>query len=272
MSYLLKISIVTAFVLFLFFGCDNIPDGIITPPINSYQVTNITAPDTFKFSPTDSTLQISISLRGNIVPLGDPLGFLQNAKTRETLISIKLMNIQKEDSSGMTTATITGYLEMKESFPSGEYNLVFQSVDSETQIATIIAEHKFFYNNGTENFLPEITNLKMYYETEQPTLRDSVDRNKNIIFSVKVLDANGLNDISKVSFDLFRPDSSSVGNFKMFDDGDVLHGDATAGDGIYSLLNSFGSSSQTGIWKFNFIAIDNSDSTSNIITHNLNVK
>lgn len=273
MKYLLKTSIVSILLLLLFFGCEEIPDGVIVPTSNSFQVIAVTAPDTFSFNPSDSTIRISLKLKGTVMPLKDPLGFLQNSTTRETLVAIWLDNIIKQtDTTGIITATAEGHVKMKEAFPSGNYNLIFQTIDSGSQISTIIAEHKFFYNNGKENFQPEITNLKMYYVAEQPTLRDTVDRNKDIIFSLKVSDANGLSDILKVSFDLFRPDSSSVGNFIMFDNGDAGHGDAAAGDGIFSLKNSFLPTSAVGNWNFIFTAVDNSDSTSNVITHNLYVK
>jgi len=271
MKNFLKVSIAIILLLFAVFGCEKIPDGVINPKVNSFQVTSVTAPDTFKFNNLDSMMAVSLTLKGSINPIKDPLGFLQNAKTRQTLVAIRLKDLQQSDSSGVITATVNGYVEMKQAFASGNYNLVFQTIDPKSQISTIIAEHKFFYNNGKANFLPEITNLQMYYITEQPTLRDTVERNKDIIFSIKVTDVDGLNDISKVSFDLFRPDNSSVGNFIMFDDGDAGHGDALSGDGIYSLKNSFGSTSAVGFWKLVFFAIDKSDSTSNVITHNLYV-
>ena len=271
MKDFLKVSIALILLLFVFIGCEKIPDGIINPKVNFFQVTALAAPDTFYFNNLDSTLSVSLKMQGNVIPFKDPLGFLQNSKTRKTLVAIRLKDLQQSFSSGVLTATATGYVEMKQAFASGNYNLVFQTIDSESQIATTIAIHKFFYNNGKGNFSPEITNLQMYYATEQPALRDTVKRNKDIIFSIKVSDADGLNDISKVSFNLFRPDNSSVGNFIMFDDGDVKHGDAAAGDGIYSLKNSFGTTSSVGVWKFDFSAVDKSDSTSNVITHNLYV-
>jgi len=272
MKYLLKTSIVSALLLFLFFGCEKIPDEVIAPTSNSFQVVSITATDTFDFSPSDSTVQVSLQIKGTVMPLRDPLGFLQNSTTNKTLVPILLDNIQQSETNGIITATAAGQIKMEEAFPSGNYNLVFQIVDSKSHIPTIIAEHKFFYRNKIENFQPKVSNIKMYYVIEQPILRDTVDRGKDIIFSVKVSDANGLNDISKVSFDLFRPDNSSVGNFIMFDDGDAGHGDASAGDGIFSLKNSFGQTSAVGNWSFIFSAVDNSDSTSNVITHNLYVK
>lgn len=272
MKFLLKNIIISAIFLLLFFRCEKIPDGIIAPASTSFQVVSVTAPDTFNFSPSDSTVQISLQLKGTVMPLRDPLGFLKNSTTQQTLVSILLDNIKQTNSNGIITATATGHIKMQEAYPTGNYNLVFQTIDPESQISTIIAEHKFFYRNKIENFQPKVSSLKMYYVTEQPILRDSVDRGKDIIFAVKVSDANGLNDISKVSFNLSRPDNSSVGNFVMFDDGDTGHGDAAAGDGIFSLKNSFGPTAPVGNWHFSFSAVDNSDSTSNVITHNLYVK
>jgi hypothetical protein len=59
----------------------------------------------------------------------------------------------------------------------------------------------------------------------------------------------------------------------MFDNGDKSGaGDEKAGDGFYSLKNSFGKTAQTGKWRFEFRAIDKADSLSNKIIHELLVK
>ncbi len=272
MKYFVKVSITLSFLILIILGCEKIPDGIINPEVNSFQVTSVTAPDTFNFNNLDSTLNVSLRLQGSIIPIKEPLGFLQNSKTRETLIAINLSKLQKTDSSGIIIAVANGYVEMQQKFPSGNYDLVFQTINEESQIAATIAVHKFFYNNGKENFLPEISNLKIYYTTEQPTLRDTVEINKDFIVSIRTIDADGLDDISKVSFDLFHPDFPNPSQFLMYDDGDVLHGDAIAGDGIFSRKLSFNQTASNLNWKFNFSAIDKNDSTSNVITHNLYVK
>ena len=123
----------------------------------------------------------------------------------------------------------------------------------------------------TENFPPEIQDLEIPSE---------IERGIEFIFSINASDPNGLTDIYLVYFELFRPDGSivyldeenQITIFPMFDNGDLDGaGDEIENDGIYSLKNSFGETSQTGEWTFNFYAIDNSGSLSNLITHNLTV-
>lgn len=123
----------------------------------------------------------------------------------------------------------------------------------------------------TENFSPEIKDLIIPIE---------IERGIEFIFSISASDPNGQTDIYLVYFELFRPDGSvvyldeeeQITTFPMFDNGDMEGaGDEIENDGIYSLKNSFGESSQIGVWTFNFYAIDNSGTQSNQIVHNMTV-
>ena len=137
-----------------------------------------------------------------------------------------------------------------------------------TGASSDIIEHE---TTITENFPPQIMDL---------IIPSEIDRGVEFIFSISVSDPNGLSDIYLVYFELFRPDGSIVyldeenqfTTFPMFDNGDLEGaGDEFENDGIYSLKNSFGETSQTGDWTFNFYAIDNSGTLSNQIIHNLTV-
>jgi hypothetical protein len=58
----------------------------------------------------------------------------------------------------------------------------------------------------------------------------------------------------------------------MVDNGDKEgFGDEKAGDGLFSFKNSFGTTSQTGNWRFEFQAKDKSNELSGVIIHNLQV-
>ena len=58
----------------------------------------------------------------------------------------------------------------------------------------------------------------------------------------------------------------------MFDTGYVSgSGDEIANDGIFSLKNNFGPTSQTGFWHFKFNAVDKSGLVSNTINFSLKV-
>jgi hypothetical protein len=83
------------------------------------------------------------------------------------------------------------------------------------------------------------------------------------------LDQNGLSDIDKVYFVVYRPDGTTNNSQNlMFDDGNLTdHGDQTAGDGIYSLLIQITSANQKGTYRLEFQAKDRGGKLSNIINH-----
>ncbi|MDR3668143.1 MAG: hypothetical protein P4L35_14975, partial [Ignavibacteriaceae bacterium] len=60
--------------------------------------------------------------------------------------------------------------------------------------------------------------------------------------------------------------------FYMYDDGRPEHGDAVAGDGIYSLIISLPPGTTKGTYRWEFQAQDREKKTSNIIIHNIVVK
>jgi hypothetical protein len=172
-----------------------------------------------------------------------------------------------------STRTYSGSVNLSETLLSGKYEIVYfveDNIRTKDENIRKVAAKIFRFESETENFPPVISNLIIPQE---------VSRGEEFIFSVNVLDPNGKNDVKEVYFTLLRPDSTIVYSnnsgdtkFPMFDNGDPNIGDQTAGDGVYSLKNSFGSTSQTGNWTFTFNAVDRSDSLSNTIIHILNVK
>jgi hypothetical protein len=89
--------------------------------------------------------------------------------------------------------------------------------------------------------------------------------------TVDVSDPDGLDDISRVFFNSFLPDGSPSSNnpFLMRDDGQ--QGDATAGDGRYSLTIQIDSSAPLGDFVFEFQAEDRAGNLSNKIVHTITV-
>ena len=85
------------------------------------------------------------------------------------------------------------------------------------------------------------------------------------------MDQNGLSDIDKVYFLVYRPDGTTNNSQNlMFDDGNLTdHGDQSAGDGIYSLLIQITSANQKGTYRLEFQAKDRGGKLSNIINHSL---
>lgn len=98
------------------------------------------------------------------------------------------------------------------------------------------------------------------------------NQDQTILLQVKATDPDGLNDIQKVIFNSFRPNGQpSSGNpFLMHDDGS--NGDITQGDGIYSLRIILPATTQTGVYRFEFQALDKSNGSSNTIIHRITVK
>jgi len=148
-------------------------------------------------------------------------------------------------------------------FAEGNYSIKFYALDQYEQIRKLGA-HSFKYISKTTNYVPILSNL---------SLPDSVKINIPFAFSVQVEDSNGLSDIQKVYYELYRPDGSKVANsqgisqFPLFDDGaENSSGDSTANDGIFTVRLTFPSGQPLGNWKFDFSASDRSNKLSNIIS------
>ena len=91
-----------------------------------------------------------------------------------------------------------------------------------------------------------------------------------IQLAITASDSDGLTDVTRVVFSSFKPNGTPSGGnpYLMYDDGLAIHGDAKAGDGIFSLIISLPSNTEPGSYRFEFQAFDRSNEPSNvIITH-----
>jgi hypothetical protein len=89
-----------------------------------------------------------------------------------------------------------------------------------------------------------------------------------IRLAVRVSDPSGLEDINRVEFNTFLPPDSrpAQGNpFPMYDDG--TNGDDIPGDGLYTATVELVAGTTTGTYRFEFRALDFSNSLSNVIIH-----
>jgi len=250
----------SAFLLvILFSGCEKDFNGLVESTASNYKVTSVNSFSEVNYGLQDSTIQLWIQLENDdevssayctiTDPDGDELGSSP-------------VNLTKNGGkySGEYTLSYSDII--------GQYTVKYYVTDavSGTKLA---AAHYFKYDNGQANVAPVLTNL---------VFQDTVTRGDTFIFTIIPTDANGSNDITAVAFELTRPDGSKVTTstgtfFYMRDDGDYEHfGDAKSGDGIYSYKNSFGETSQTGTWKFEFVAQDRRGLLSETITHNIVVK
>jgi len=128
------------------------------------------------------------------------------------------------------------------------------------QSNTVVAPLTVFRGNRPPSLssLEAPDTLKLANQTQLLTLR------------IRATDPDGLSDVARVIFNTYKPDgSASSGNpFQMYDDGAVeTHGDLTAGDGIYSLIITLPSTTQTGIYRFEFQAFDRSNAASATFIH-----
>jgi hypothetical protein len=256
-----------------FLACDKIPNGVVDVQTVDYKVALISAPSSFATSSSDSlfTTAIQISKTSSVGKVWCSVKTLDQTQT--VFSSVEMLDNGNSSASGDQTQGDGIYsckFVMSKKLSNGKYQIEYYVEDNISQSPDNLVKvgaQIFSYDNGQKNYAPAISNLSM------PT---SATRGTSFIFSVNASDANGLADISQVFFKLFRPDGTTVANgsldyFLMVDTGDSNYGDQTANDGIYSFKNSFGTSSQTGAWKFEFQAKDKSSAVSNIITYNLTV-
>lgn len=105
----------------------------------------------------------------------------------------------------------------------GEYDFAFKAKDKDGAESNQIVEKARVVGNEP----PQLSNL---------VAPDSLEAGKDsAFFSVVVTDPQGLVDIAAVYLDIEHPTSPwKPDTMSLFDDG--THGDATAGDGVYSLL------------------------------------
>lgn len=252
------------FILFfalLFFGCDGVEDGLVDPSIGEFQVTSINAPNTLSYSGANTKLVTSIIFSDS-----------------KSLLSV-WVRVGSQDGSfdityhkDMTKAGDNEYtvsIVMDSLMPSLNYTIDYY-YQTETQTEKKIASHNFLYDNMQDNEAPIISSPLFYYVDESPTLRDTLENDREFVLSIKVSDENGLADIDSVYTDFYSPNNPSAIRVILFDDGKSTHGDLIAGDGIYSLKNIF--SNASGDRKFEFWARDRRGELSNMITHNVVVK
>lgn len=241
-------------------GCDDIPDGVVETPNNSdYVVLSVDAPAEFTHTNVDSTITTTMQVSSKD-DISEVYLVLQSTLDQSVVIPKTTME------AGEGT-TYSAQLVMKESFPSGSYEIVYyvKNIVNEERIASV---HKVKYDNGTDNIPPVIENLNM---------PDEIVKERRFNFSVEASDENGYGDIYFVYFEAFRPDGSQLSDgaatkFVMHDDGNFeVWGDMNAGDGIFSYKNLFAQTAQSGEWRFEFEALDKGGKVSNTIVHTINV-
>jgi hypothetical protein len=254
--------------LFLW-GCNPKNDTVIDSPITNYQVTDVRSINDTLYVPGDSLIVINISfnsvsgIKSVFVNIISPDGNNLNSDP------IPLYNDGNDSLHGDLAKgdnIFSNKYPFSQSFLNGKYNIQYFVQDLNNKVS-LAAEHSFHYNNNIADIPPIVFNLIA------PDTVTIASDTLHIPLFIQAADSNGQRDIEFVFFNSFLPDghASSQNPILLFDDG--THGDAIAGDGIYSQIISLPPSGVTlGTYRWEFQAIDREKKISNIIIHNIVVK
>lgn len=275
----LKLLLTSIIIVLLFTGCEKDYDGILDYSRAEYQVLSISPKDNFTFSPVDSTIIFSIRFSSSSIITETFCNIHSPDGSKIHTGSVSLLDDGRSENGDHVAGDniYSARFPFSSSFLFGDYSVKYYVKDASN--IDQVAAGKFFYDNGQFNVAPKIFNLIMVDSSSFSPI-DSIQVGVTFIFSVTALDSNGYADISRVYFELYRPDSTIVtdgfGNSKiqMFDNGNFpVFGDQIAGDSIFSFKNKFldSTSTQRGNWKFEFRTEDRRGSISNTIIKNLKV-
>jgi hypothetical protein len=257
--------------LFLW-GCSNKNNEIIDSGITNYQVTNVNSFNDSLFVPGDSSIVVNITFSSLAAIKSVFVNIIAPDESILNSSPVPLYNDGNVALHGDTTkgdSTFSNKYPFSQSYLNGKYTIQYYLINSNNN-TELVAEHNFIYNNNLADAAPVVSNL-----LAPDTVSLNTGLTTDINLSIQVADSNGLNDIDIVFFNSFLPNgnASSSNPFIMFDDGKPEHGDAVAGDGIYSLIVSLPPTGVTkGTYRWEFQARDREKKTSNIIIHNIVVK
>ena len=258
-------------VVTLLASCDKIPDKIVDSNPDNYKIIALEVPSELVLLNRTEQVSLNYNIKiENYSAINKVYSNIHFKDNQAQVFSDILLSDNGDKVNSGDQKANDGIFSAKIAFDStqnsGEYYIDFY-VESINSITKKVAVKSFRYDNGENNLPPVISSL---------SIPDSIDRDVSFVFSVKASDPNGLNQIKKVYFQLFRPDGSQVmgGNndphILMVDDGNKdVFGDLIANDGIYSFKNSFAITAQTGVWTFKFRAEDYPGLLSNEIIHHM---
>lgn len=263
---ILKLFPISLLLAIVFTACDKQYDTVIENYNPDYQVKLVAPSDSIRFNPVDSLITIRIAFNSavSIQNVYCDVYAADNTKLNSSPLTLldngKIANGDDVAKDG----SYANKIALSEYYPNGIYNIKY-FVNDNSNTTKQVALGTFKFDNGQNNFAPIISDDIVDPDTAVVT--DTTI----ILTSVKVSDQNGLSDIDKVYFVVYRPDgtTSNAQNI-MYDDGNLSqHGDQTAGDGIYSLIISINSTNTKGTYRIEFQAKDRGGKLSNIINHSL---
>lgn len=249
-------------IALLFAGCSKDFNNIVEVPVSNFQVSAVGTVNVFNFNPSDSTLTLKIkfsSVEGVSSVYCDiytPDGKLLNSGHVNLLDN---GDISAYGDSLKGDNIFSNKFKMSSVFTNGNYNVkYFAALQDGSE--KLVAQQVLIYDNGQSNIPPVISDVVVNPDTVVATGPVAIQT------SVNVVDQNGQNDIAKVYFIVYKPDSTTNNSqVELFDDGSLQHGDQAAGDGTFSLIIQVDQTNMKGTYIFKFRAIDRGGKLSNEI-------
>ena len=263
---ILKLTAINILVALLLIACEKNYDTVIENINPDYQVTSVAPSDSISYNPSDSLVivRINFSNSSNLQSVFCDIYASDNIKLNTSPLALLDNGNLANGDDIANDGSFANKFPLSQSNPNGVYNIKYYVLDN-SNTSKQVALGTFKYNNGQNNIAPVISDDIVEPDTAVVTTTTI------ILTSVKTFDQNGLSDIDKVYFIVYRPDGTTSNNQNvMFDDGDLaVHGDQVAGDGIYSLLIQITSANAKGTYRLEFQAKDRGGKLSNIINHSL---
>ncbi|MCF8412128.1 MAG: hypothetical protein K9G44_01845 [Melioribacteraceae bacterium] len=264
------------FAIILLQSCDDVSDEIVNAESSKFNVIEVNVPTSFIYSANNNSIAVTAKIDNNSFVEKIEAYVYNELKSNQIIDPVEL----KDDGSSTSgdnaknDLTYSGIINFNSEMVSSDYiiEIVIVYTQFGEQLSDIISQTKLDYSSGVQNVTPVISNL---------VIPSSVTFSSAFKFSVKVEDQNGLTDIDKVWYELFRPNGTQVQNsqgitkFDLYDDGPSSasnSGDLVSNDGVYTSQLTFPSGQPTGEWRMEFFARDLSGEVSNKIEAKVNLQ
>ncbi|MBI9070102.1 MAG: hypothetical protein JEY94_00795 [Melioribacteraceae bacterium] len=261
-------KIILILFMAIFIGCDEIPDGVVEKEASQYDVLEISAPDDFIYSETDSVFNTYIEFNSSEAIKNVTIAVLTIDGSKKVLDNHPLADngIPTNGDQVFRDNKYSALVTMGKNTPIGKYQIEYY-VTGQSNSTNLVGFHNFDFDRSKPNTAPVVSGLLL-----SDTLGTGDDN--PFFIELSVSDEDGYNDIKSVLFNLYDENDQLMNpNIFMYDDGNtVQNGDKTAGDGIFSFKNTFNSSAIGKTRKFEFWAIDLSNAQSNVITKEVYIK
>ncbi|OQY76292.1 MAG: hypothetical protein B6D45_04110 [Ignavibacteriales bacterium UTCHB3] len=264
----MKRTIIVSILALLIVGCEKEFNNPVDSLPVKFSVQSVVRYDTLRFSPADSAAKFYIHIEYNTLPQSVFMNLYAPGDKKVNSSPIYLTD-NGSPGSGDDRAgdkIFSALVPMSSQYVSGEYRTEYFVSDAEGNVYKL-AVNRFVYDNGSANQPPVLSDL---------VAPDTVVVTDTSIFrmTVKAIDPNGKQDLSRVYFVVTRPDgTSNNAALLMYDDGNfALHGNEVANDDIYSIIVSVYSSNQKGEYTFTFTAEDRAKTKSIPVTKKIVIR